>query len=100
MKNLGVKKLRTSGYRPQTNGLTEQSNTTVKNYLTTFLESSEGKENWDILLKLLSYAYNSSVHTSTGYTPAELFYGRKFRIPIDYPIWFKPIQQILQHRRI
>ena len=83
MNNLGIKKLRTSGYRPNTNGLTEQSNTTIKNYLTAFLESSPDKTNWDLLLDLLAYAYNSSVHTSTGYSPAELFFGRKFKIPID-----------------
>ena len=80
MKNLGIKKIRTSGYRPNTNGLTEQSNTTTKNYLTTYLDNFEEKNNWDLLLDLLSYAYNSSIHTSTGYSPAELFFGRKFRV--------------------
>ena len=43
------------------------------------IELSEIKDNWDSLLKLLAYAYNSSIHTRTGFTPAELFYGRKFR---------------------
>ena len=74
MKNLGVKKLRTSGYRPNTNGLTEQSNTTTKNYLTIFLQNCDEKNCWDALLNFLVYAYNSSVHTSTGYSPAELFF--------------------------
>ena len=83
MKILEVNKLRTSGYRPQTNGLTEQSNSTIKNYLTIFMDRYPDKNNWDLLLKQLSYAYNTSVHSSTGYTPEELMFGRTFRIPSD-----------------
>lgn len=37
LKGLGIKKVHTSGYRPQTNGLTEQFNKTIKQYLTVFL---------------------------------------------------------------
>ena len=83
MKILEIKKIRTSGYRPQTNGLTEQSNSTIKNYLTIFLDEKEEKNNWDLLLKQLAYAYNSSLHTSTNYTPVLLMFGINFRIPID-----------------
>ena len=83
MKLLEIKKVRTSGYRPQTNGLTEQSNSTVKKYLTSYLTSGRKEEDWDLLLKPLAYAYNSSVNKSTGYTPAELMFGRPFKIPCD-----------------
>ena len=83
MRLLDIKKVRTSGYRPQTNGLTEQSNSTIKRYLTIFLDAHADKDNWDILLKPLAYAYNSSIHTSTRYSPAELMFGRPFRIPTD-----------------
>ena len=83
LKTLGVQKLRTSGYRPQVNGLTEQSNSTIKNYLTIFLDQCPEKNNWDLLLKQLCYAYNTSIHSSTGYTPVELMFGRTFRIPSD-----------------
>ena len=49
-----------------------------------FLDTHEQKNNWDILLTLLCYAHNSSVHnTSQGYSPAELFFGKKRRVPID-----------------
>ena len=37
MKLHEIRKVRTSGYRPQTNGLTEQSNSTVKRYLTSYI---------------------------------------------------------------
>ena len=83
MRILEIKKIRTSGYRPQSNGLTEQSNATIKRYLTAFLDERDEKTDWDLLLRQLAYAYNSSVHTSTKYTPAELMFGRAFRIPTD-----------------
>ena len=83
MNILQIKKLRTSGYRPQTNGLTEKFNSEIKKYLTIFLAENNEKNNWDLLLKLLSYAYNSSVHTSTKHTPAQLMFGRNFKLPTD-----------------
>ena len=81
MRKLGVKKLRTTGYNPQGNGLTEQSNQTCKNYLTAYVNKKP--ENWDQHCRELSFAYNTSVHTSTGFTPANLFFGRKINVPLD-----------------
>ena len=72
--------MRTSGYNPRSNGLTEQSNLTTKNYLTAFV--TENKE-WDCWLSELSFAYNSSILTTTGFSPFELMFGRKARIPLD-----------------
>ena len=85
MQQFEVKKLGTSGYRPQANGLTEQSNSTVKNYLRKYLNSKGSKQpDWDLWLRELCYAYNTSIHSSTGYSPAELMFGgRKFLIPLD-----------------
>ena len=80
---LDIQKIRTSGYRPQRNGQTEQSNETIKRYLTAFLADNKVKSDWDLLLKQLAYAYNSSEHTSTKFSPAELMFGRPFRLPID-----------------
>ena len=68
------------GYNPRSNGLTEQSNLTTKNYLTAFV--TENKE-WDCWLSELSFAYNSSIHTTTRFSPFELMFGRKARIPLD-----------------
>ena len=42
---LGIRKIRTSGYRPQTNGLTEQSNSSIKKYLTAYLDEYTDKVN-------------------------------------------------------
>eukprot|EP00794_Sanderia_malayensis_P019786 gene19786-21725_t len=81
MAGLGIKKLRTTAYNPSSNGLTEQSNANTKTYLTTALIQNEQiKNKWDQWLREACYAYNTSVHTSTGFSPAELMHGRRFRI--------------------
>ena len=79
MKKMGVKKLRTIGYYPQSNGLTEQSVSMAKNYLTAF--TSKNPQNWDNFYR--DFAYNTSVYSSTGFTPAHLFYGRIFNVPLN-----------------
>ena len=51
IKELGVKKLRTTAYHAQSNGLTEQSNSTTKQYLASVIESdSKRKPEWDCWL--------------------------------------------------
>ena len=84
MRGLGITKLRTTAYNPRSNGLTEQANATVKLYLTSVLtQNKQTRNNWDQWLREACFAYNTSVHTSTGFTPAELMVGRKFRVPLD-----------------
>ena len=53
--------------------------------LTSYINNNQ--DNWDILLGRLNLAYNSAAHSTTGYTPHELMFGRKPKIPIDlvYP---------------
>ena len=81
MKLLGVRKLSTTGYNPRANGQCEKSNGIVKNMLLKYVNSF-GKQ-WDEWLREITYAYNTSIHTSTGFSPAEVMFGRKFRIPLD-----------------
>eukprot|EP00112_Aurelia_sp_Birch-Aquarium-sp1_P015743 Seg3512.1 transcript_id=Seg3512.1/GoldUCD/mRNA.D3Y31 product="Retrovirus-related Pol polyprotein from transposon 412" pseudo=true protein_id=Seg3512.1/GoldUCD/D3Y31 len=84
MKELGVSKIRTTGYNPRSNGLTEQSNAIVKDYLTAYVNGkSSSRPDWDTWTRELAFAYNTSVHSSTGFTPVELMFGRKFRVPTD-----------------
>ena len=81
MKIFGVKKLRTTGYNPRANGLAEKGNEFIKNYLASYLNYSDKR--WDLRCREASYAYNSSVHSSTGFTPAKLTFGHHCRLPID-----------------
>ena len=41
------------------------------------------RREWDKWLRELAYVFSSFVHTSNGYTPYELFFGQKVRIPTD-----------------
>ncbi len=44
---------------------------------------NEDKDDWDQYLNQLAYAYNTSVHATTGYTPFEIVYGRRAKLPMD-----------------
>ena len=81
MKMFGVKELRTTGYNPRANGLTEKGNEFIKNYLASYVNYSD--KEWDLWCREASCAYKSRVHSSTGFTPAKLMFGRDYRVPID-----------------
>ena len=79
MKQLGINMSRTTSYNRKANGLCEKSDGIVKGFLLKYINFFG--EEWDKWLRELAYISNSSVHTSTDYTPYELFFGRKVRIP-------------------
>lgn len=77
----GVTKIRTSPYRPQSDGLVERLNRSLLNMLSAFV--AESAIDWDEHLPFVVQAYNSSVHSSTGVTPHLMVYGHEMRLPID-----------------
>ena len=78
---MGMKKLNTSAYHPQTNGLVEQFNHTLLGMLA---ESAQQDGNdWNICLPLMLFAYRASPQTSTGESPFYLLYGRDPRLPTE-----------------
>jgi len=76
-----IKQKFTSGYHPQTNGLTERFNRTITAELAKSV--NEDKDNWPTLLPAKVFAYNTTVQKSTGYSPFELIHTFYPRIPID-----------------
>ena len=78
---LHVKGLRTSPYHPQTDGLVERFNQTLKEMLRK-TASEEGKD-WYKLLPYVLFAYREVPQESTGFSPFELVYGREVRGPLD-----------------
>ena len=77
----GVKKLRTSPYRPQTNGQCERFNSTLINMIGTL--PSELKHNWQDHVNTLAHAYNCMDTTATNFSPHYLMFGREPNLPID-----------------
>ena len=80
-KLLRIKPIRTTPYHPQTDGLVERFNHTLKSMLRK-TATTEGK-NWDDLLPYLLFAYREVPQASTGFSPFELLYGRQVRGPLD-----------------
>lgn len=50
-----------------------------KNLIKTAMEDNQTE--WDVNLKLITLAYNTTVNESTGYTPFELTFGREANLP-------------------
>ena len=49
--------------------------------LAKYIDSNQ--RNWDKYLQLVMLAYRSSVHDSTGFSPAFLTFGREIELPCD-----------------
>ena len=79
----GVQKLRTSPYHAQTNGQVEHMNQTIIRMIRKLEEDK--KACWSEHLPELLLAYNATRSTVTRYSPYYLLFGRRPRIPVDYP---------------
>ncbi|XP_034565104.1 uncharacterized protein LOC117830889 isoform X1 [Notolabrus celidotus] len=77
---LGIRSLRTTPYHPQTDGLTERFNQTLKQMLRKFVNNSG--TDWDQWLPYLLFAYREVPQASTGFSPFELLYGHEVRGPL------------------
>ena len=80
-KTMSIQKTRTTPYHPSCNGEIERFNKTLCDILATALEGCHFT--WDRHVKMACFAYNTSVHASTGYTPFYLMHGYEARLPVD-----------------
>ena len=71
----------TSVYHPQSNGLSERQNRTIKDSLVKVLE--EKPKEWPSIIEGILFAHRVSVHYSTKYSPLFLMYNRHPVLPID-----------------
>lgn len=77
----GASKSRTTPYHPAGNGTVERMNQTLLNMLRSL--EAERQHRWPEYLPELLAAYNNTVHSSTGYAPSFLMFGRHLRQPVD-----------------
>ncbi|KAI7956963.1 hypothetical protein MJO28_004058 [Puccinia striiformis f. sp. tritici] len=87
---LGTKLAFSTAYHPQTDGLAERMIQTLEDMICRYcafgIQFKDGEgytHDWVSLLPALEYAYNSSVHSSTGMTPFELEKGWIPHMPKD-----------------
>ena len=65
----------------QANRLVERFNQTLQGMLVKFIDNK--KEQWEDYLDTCIYAYNTSKHESSKYTPFEVMFGRRAVLPVD-----------------
>lgn len=78
-KNFKIKHVRTTAFHPQSNGSLERAHAFVKDMLRTNM--TETNADWDVNLKSISMAYNTTIHATTKFTPFELTFGHKANMP-------------------
>ena len=75
-----VRKLVSSPYHPQTNGIVEKFNGTLKKMLKSYAVAEPSS--WDRHLPYVLFAYREVPNETTGFSPFELLYGRQIRGPL------------------
>jgi len=85
---LDIRKVRTSAFHPQTDGISEKAVGTIKQMISAYVSAQQ--DDWDKHLEQLCYAYNTSVHEATKMTPMEAMFNRKIKIPLD--IFYKAVE--------
>ena len=81
----GVAKSHTTAYHPMGNDGTERFNRTLGNMLWTL--PLRAKQHWPEQIQALTFAYNATLHETTGHAPFFLMFGCVPRLPVD--IMFK-----------
>ncbi|MCO5550578.1 hypothetical protein L7F22_004066 [Adiantum nelumboides] len=74
--NLGTRLNFSLVYHPQTDGQSEIANLTILDLLKSYVTEVDQRSQWEKYLPLVEYAYNNTVHTSTGKAPFEVIEGR------------------------
>ncbi len=79
-KMLGIERVRTSPYHPQTNGTVERFHGTLKSILGKCVD--EGKD-WVEQLPFALFVLRQMPHADSGFSPFDLVYGFRVRTPLD-----------------
>lgn len=82
-KRLRLKKIKTTAYHPQSNASLERSHAVLAEYLKQYVDRDS---EWDQCVDLAMFAYKTSKHESTGFTPYELVFGKESKLPSNQPL--------------
>jgi len=78
LKLLGIDRLKSSGYRAQTNGACEVYHRTLNSMLAKVIDESQ--RNWSEWVSYVTFCYNATEHSATGFSPFFIMTGR-------LPVW-------------
>jgi transposase InsO family protein len=78
---LGCKHTFVTAYHPQSNGQVERWNATMRPKLNALHQ--QNIHDWDDYLPGIVSAYNTGIHSSTGFSPSYLMFGRHVALPFD-----------------
>jgi hypothetical protein len=73
-RNCGTKLRMSSAYHPQSDGQTEVVNKALQQYLRCFVNTKPSL--WGKFLHLAEWHYNTTIHSSTGYSPFQVVFGK------------------------
>jgi hypothetical protein len=79
---LGIRKLRTTACHPRCNSQVEVWHKVLNSLLAKVI--SDNQKDWPRFVKYVVFAYNTTEHSSTGFTPYYLWYGREASWRIDH----------------
>src|SRR5260221_14334954 len=77
---LSIRQLVSTPYHPQSQGVTEKLNGTLKSMLKKMC--AEKPNDWDRYIDALLFAYREVPQASLGFSPFDLLYGRSIRGPM------------------
>lgn len=78
---MDIKPIKTSAYHPQTDGMVERFNGTLKTGIRKYIQDHGGE--WHHALPFVLWAFREVPHTVTGLSPFELLFGRCPKGPLD-----------------
>jgi hypothetical protein len=81
---LGVKHRLSIAYHPQTNELVERFNQTLCKALVKY--ANKDKDDWDMYLSSVLFAYRTKKHNTTRHEPFYLMYGRDAILLIEFAV--------------
>jgi hypothetical protein len=91
-RRLGIKKIQTSPYHPQTNAHAERFNRYLNTAMRMYVDST--LKNWDDYLPAIAFAYRSGFSEAIGTTPFFLVHGRHPVLPEDVEYGLKKDEPI------
>jgi RNase H-like domain found in reverse transcriptase/Integrase zinc binding domain/Reverse transcriptase (RNA-dependent DNA polymerase)/Integrase core domain len=78
---LQISRIQTTAYHPESNGMVERLHETMADIVSHYV--SRNQKDWDQWLPYMAMAYRSTAHTTTGFSPHYLLYGREIRLAMD-----------------